>query len=126
MNIPATTLLAQALSVSSDNVQLNHMPLMNEENISSSCDENEADYEKVLLTESEMLYNKIIDIAINKTINSGVKCRGSVSQQREAELSSDQKWTSRNFSTYAYRREEEETIIQSQLENEEDKDLERV
>jgi hypothetical protein len=51
MNIPPRALMEQALSVSSDNIQLNH---------------DDEDYEKVLLTESEILYNKIIDIAITR------------------------------------------------------------
>jgi hypothetical protein len=64
MNIPPRALMEQALSVSSDNIQLNH---------------DDEDCEKLLLTESEILYNKIIDIAINKTINSGVNFKSTVS-----------------------------------------------
>jgi hypothetical protein len=112
MNIPATTLVAQALSVSSDDIQLNHIPLMNKQNISSNCHDNKADYEKVLLTESEMLYNKIIDIAINKTINGGVNWRNTVPQQGETELFREQKGTSQDFST-AYQIEEQ-IFIQSE------------
>lgn len=92
MNIPPRALMEQALSVSSDNVQLNH---------------DDEDYEKVLLTESEILYNKILDIAINKTINSGVNLKSTVSQGK-SELSNDQKGILRNLSTYTYLKEEEE------------------
>jgi hypothetical protein len=99
MNIPPRALMEQAPSVSSDNIQLNH--------------DDEANYEKVLLTESEILFNKIIDIVINKTISGGVNLRGTVSQGK-LELSNDQKGIPRNLSTYTYRKEEEEqTFIHS-------------
>jgi hypothetical protein len=91
MNIPPRALVEQALSVSSDNIQLDH-------------DDDEANYEKVLLTESEILYNKIIDIVINKTIKGRVNLRGTVSQGK-LELSNDQKGIPRNLSTYTYRKE---------------------
>jgi hypothetical protein len=121
MNIPPEALLAQALSVSSDNIELktqNHIPSTDEQNSSSNCCD-EVDYEKILLAESEILYNKIIDIVINKTINSGTNWRYIVLQRGDTKLSSDQKETSQYFSTYPYQKEEGQAFIQSEVESEE-------
>lgn len=70
MNIPATTLATQAPSTSDDNSQFDYMPFVNEQYISSDCNnDNESTYEEVLLAESEALYNKIVDEVINKATN---------------------------------------------------------
>ena len=70
MNIPTTTLATQAPSKSDDNSQFDYMPFVNEQYISSDCNnDNEPTYKEVLLAESEALYNKIVDEVINKATN---------------------------------------------------------
>jgi hypothetical protein len=111
MNIPATVFLAHTVSRLGDNVQLNGLPKLKEQNIPFNSDDIEADYEKTLLTESEMLYNKIVDDTISRIVYGEIDSEMPNRRSKEA---------SQNFSTYLYGRGEEQALIQSELESEED------
>jgi hypothetical protein len=104
-----------------DNSQYDYESSMNEELLPLDYSSSES-FEKMLLDEAEKLYNKIIDGITSKTINFA-NGKNIWSFQPETRLPHVERESLHKLSTFTYRKEEEQSFIQSEIGNEkEDQD----
>lgn len=119
-NITTTTLSSVQTPPTIDNSQYDYAPSMNEQLLHLDYSNTDESYEKMLLDESEKLYNKVIDDIISKAISFAMG-KSIESLQSETQPYTEKK-SSHKLSTFTYR-EKEQTFIQSEIGNkEEDQD----
>ncbi len=98
--------------------QHDYVPFMNEQYLPIIDYSNEVICEKILLDESEELYDKMVEDLTNKTINDTASNSelSSLSLLPRKEISGAQNGDTQRLAAYTYR-EEEHTFIHSEIDN---------
>ena len=102
--------------------QYDYVPFMNEQNSPIIDYSNEEICEKILLDQSEEIYDKMVQDLTNKTVTDVESdMDSSLSSSPRTGLSDVQKDSTQKLAAYTYRKEEEHTFIQSEgIDNEYD------
>ena len=91
---------------------------MNKQLLHPDYGNSDESYEKILLDESEKLYNRVIDDIISKTTSSAIG-KNIWSFQPDTQPSNAGRESSQKLSTFTYKKEEQ-TLVQSEFGDEEE------